>query len=128
MTWDGKHRRQTGGSTRRDSGYLVEGDDLSRKLCTRSEWAGVEAEAHMTSWYDYWAGQRRAGKNLLKDVSVMLKNPPKKSRKKEPLPVVTHVATELPSKERAFVSLMSVSALPSPSQAPKAEKESEKIM
>lgn len=49
-------------------------------------------------------------------------------QEKEPLPVVTHAAIRTANQGRAFVSLMSVSALPSPSQAPKAEKESEKIM
>ena len=71
VTWDG----QTGGSTRRDSGYLVEGDDLSRKVCTRRRgWRGWAHDQLVKI-----AGQAREGhgENLLKDVRVMLKNPPR---------------------------------------------------
>lgn len=35
------------GAPERDSGYLVEGDDLSRKLCTRRRgWGGRREWAH----------------------------------------------------------------------------------
>ena len=71
VTWDG----QTGGSTRRDSGYLVEGDDLSRKVCTRRRgWRGWAHDQLVKI-----AGQAREGhgENLRKDVRVMLKNPPR---------------------------------------------------